>query len=209
MKKTIIFGNNQFAELANYYLSVDSEKIVECFCVDEEHKDRDRLNNIPVFSFEYVCRNYSPEFFDFFVPLYSNELRFKISKKIESFGYELISYISSKSHTWNSKIGKNCFIFEGVNIQPFCFVGDNVIIWSFSHIGHHSVVKSNSFISGNVVVAGNNTIEENCFLGTNCTTKNGIKICKNTTIGQDASVVKSILEENNTWVGVPAKILGT
>ena len=208
MKKIIIFGDRDAAQLADYYLTHDSKKEVIGFCVDEKYKQKDFFCGKPVLTFEETCFKYPPKYIDFFAPIYeSNSLRKEISNKIKNQGYNLISYISSKAYIWNSTIGENCFILEGANIQPFCHVGNNVIIWSFSHVGHHSIIKDNTFISGNVVIAGHNVIEENCFLGTNCTTRDRIKIPKNTTIGQDASIVKNLEIEGKTWVGVPAKVL--
>lgn len=208
MNKIIIFGNKDMAELAHYYFTNDSEYEPVAFCVDGEYIKEDKFCGLPIIPFEEIEKNYSPDDFMFNAPIYAsklNRIKQSICEKIEKKGYKFVSYISSKAYTWNSKIGKNAFIFEGCNIQPFVEIGDNTVMWSFTHVGHHSRIGHNNFISGNVVIAGHNTIEDFCFLGTNCSTRDGTHICSNTFVGQDASVVCNLEPEGGVWIGVPAK----
>jgi sugar O-acyltransferase (sialic acid O-acetyltransferase NeuD family) len=206
--KIIIFGNKDMAELACFYFRNDSNYVPVAFCVDGAYLKESRFNDLPVIAFEDIEKEYPPDKFLFSAPIYAskmNKLKAEICDKIEKKGYNFASYISSKAYTWNAKIGKNAFIFEGCNIQPFCEVGDNLVIWSFSHIGHHTKVGNNNFISGNVVIAGHNRIDDFCFLGTNCSTKNDTHISSSTFVGQDASVVCDLEPEGGVWVGIPAK----
>lgn len=196
------------AELAWYYITNDTANEVCCFTLEKKYKTKTKFCNLPVEDFEEIEKTHPPSEFDFFAPLYAskmNKTREEIYHKIKQKGYSLINYISSKAYVWNASLGDNCFIFEGVNIQPFCKIGNNNIIWSFSHIGHHSTVGDNNFISGNVVVAGHNKIENNCFLGTNCSTKDNVHISDRTFVGQDASVIRDLEPNNGVWAGVPAK----
>lgn len=210
MKKVIIFGDQDMAELAHYYLTTDANREVECFTVHQQFITKNSCCGSPIVPFEELSKKYPTDQFCLFAPIYSkemNQFRERVYKEIKQMGYECISYVSSKAHTWNSEIGENCCIFEGCNIQPFCKVGNNVVIWSFSHIGHHSKVADNVFISGNVVIAGHNDIEQYCFLGSNCTTREFTTIPEGSFIGQDASVTTNPTEPWGVWVGVPAKYL--
>jgi UDP-3-O-[3-hydroxymyristoyl] glucosamine N-acyltransferase len=199
MKNTVIFGNRDIAELAHYYLTIDSSHQPIAFCVESA-----------VVPFEEVEKIYPPDDFNFYAPIYASEmnrLKDRMTTAIKEKGYEFISYISSKAHVWNAEIGENAFVLEGSNIQPFCKVGKNLVMWSSSHIGHHSKVGNNVFISGNVVVAGHNEIGDFCFLGTNSTTKENISVAPYTFIGQHSSIVKSIKEEGGLWWGCPVQYI--
>ena len=161
--------------------------------------------------FEEIDKLYPPTDFDFLAPVYASQmnlLKERICHEIKTKGYNFISYISSKAYTWNAKIGKNAFILEGCNIQPFCEIGDNFVMWSFSHIGHHSTVGNNVFMSGNVVIAGHNVIDDYCFLGTNCSTKDSSHISEGTFVGQDASVTGDLKSPWKVWIGIPARETG-
>jgi sugar O-acyltransferase (sialic acid O-acetyltransferase NeuD family) len=206
--KIIIFGNRDMAELTCFYFKNDSQYQPVAFCVDGVYIKESLFCGLPVIPFEEIEKTHSSYDHKFHASLYAsdmNVLRQKTSDKIERKGYQFVSYISSKAYTWNANIGKNAFILEGCNIQPFCKVGDNFMMWSFSHIGHHSVVGNHVFMSGNVVVAGHNNIGDNCFLGTNTITRDNISIAERTFIGQGSSVVKTIAEKNGFWFGSPAK----
>lgn len=182
----VIFGTNQMAQLAYYYLSHDSIYNPVAFCVDEQYKTANEYLNLPVIVPSQIKDK-------IFAPIYDNIHRKKIYENLKSLGFEFISYVSTKALTWNSEVGENCFILEGCNLQPFSKVQNNVMIWSFSHLGHHSVIKEYTFVSGNVVIAGNCTINSFCYLGTNCSTKDGIHLGIGSHIGMDCS-----LQENTS-----------
>ena len=208
MNNVIIFGDRDISELAHYYLTCDSPHRPVAFTVEKKYITQEKFCGLPVIPFENIHQEFPPESFRFFAPIYAsdmNRLKERITKEIKLKGYEFISYISSKAHTWNAEIGENAFIMQGNNIEPFCKVGKNLVMWSSSHIGHHSVVGDNIFMSTNVVVCGHNNIGNNCFLGTNCTTKDQLKVAPFTFIGQDSSVIKDITEEGGLWWGCPAK----
>ena len=196
------------AELAHFYFTHDSQYVPVAFCVDACFLKENKFCGLPVLAFEEIDQILPPEEYLFSAPIYAskmNKTKEEICNKIEKKGYNFASYISSKAYTWNAKIGKNAFIFEGCNIQPFVTIGNNLVMWSFSHIGHHSQIGNNNFISGNVVIAGKNKIDDFCFIGTNSSTRDHTHISSNTFVGQDASVVCNLEPEGGVWLGVPAK----
>lgn len=208
MSKIIIFGNQEFAEIAHYYFVNDSNYLPVAFCVDGNFIKESKFCNLPIISYEEISKYYSTNEYFFHTAIYANKMnmiRKSIYEKIKNKGYKFVSYISSKSYTWNSKIGENSFVLEGCNIQPFTSVGNNNVIWSFTHLGHHSVIGDHNFISGHVVIAGHNNIRDNCFIGTNTATRDNIKISSFSFIGQSSSITKNIDEEGFAWIGSPAK----
>lgn len=197
MKKIIIFGNSQFAEVANFFLSNDSPYEVIAFTVNREFITEDSFLNLPVIPFEEIEEKYPPSEYSMFIAIaYSqlNKTRAKIFQLAKEKGYDLISYVSSKATTWEGlSIGENCFILENVVIQPFVKIGDNVIIWSGNHIGHHTSIGDHCFITSHVVISGNVVIEPYCFLGVNSTIRDGIKISSECVIGAGAVILEDTL----------------
>ncbi|MFY0628625.1 MAG: acetyltransferase [Reichenbachiella sp.] len=206
MAKILIFGLNDFAELAHYYLSTDSDHEVVAFIVDPEYLPTEKtFKDLPIVSSDNLFK-YPPHSFKAFAPMAPtkmNQVRQKIYNGLKSKGYEMISYISSKATTFNGEIGDNCFILENNTIQPFTKIGNNVVLWSGNHIGHHSIIKDHVSFTSHVVLSGHCIVEECCFLGVNATIRDGITLAKGSLIAMDASVTRST-EEWGIYLGIPA-----
>ena len=95
MAKIIIFGIQDFAELAHYYLTTDSKHEVVAFAVNKDYLPENLIfHGLPVVAFENIETIYPPSGFSFFAPLAPkkmNKLREKVYNEIKSKGYELIS----------------------------------------------------------------------------------------------------------------------
>ncbi len=203
MKKIIIFGTGDIAQIAKYYLDTDSNYEPVAFTVDKEFLKSDSYEDLPLIAFDELESKYSPQQHKMFVALsYSRMNSIREKKYIESKkrGYQLISYISSKcSYLSPYDCGDNCFIFEDNTIQPFVTIGNNVTIWSGNHIGHHSEIHDHNFISSHVVISGHCVIQSNCFLGVNSTLAHKVNVAKNTLVGAGA-VITSDTEEKGVYV---------
>jgi len=209
MAKVIIFGVQDFAQLANFYLQHDSEHEVVAFSVNREYLPDDKsFEGLPVVAFENVEQSYPPADFKFFAPMSPrrmNRLREHIYRQIKEKGYELISYISSKATLFRgTSIGDNCFILEDNTIQPFASVGNNVILWSGNHIGHHSIIKDHVSFTSHVVLSGHCVVEPFSFFGVNSTVRDGIHIAEGSLIGMAAAVTADT-EPWGVYKGNPAK----
>lgn len=207
MAKVIIFGIQDFAELAHYYLENDSEHEVIAFCVTQEYLPETKFfKGLPVESFENIEKLYPPSEYNFFAPMSPqkmNRLREKVYNDIKLKGYKLISYISSKATIFNNAIGDNCFILENNTIQPFAKIGNNVVLWSGCIIAHHSVVNDHVMFTSHVVLSGHCIIENYCTLGANSTIRDGLKIAEGTFVAMGASVVENT-EPWEMYKGNPA-----
>jgi UDP-3-O-[3-hydroxymyristoyl] glucosamine N-acyltransferase len=164
MAKVIIFGVQDFAQLAKFYLQHDSEHEVAAFSVHEAYVPEGKtFEGLPVVAFENVEQTYPPSEFKFFAPMSPsrmNKLRESIYHQIKDKGYEMISYVSSKATVFpGATIGDNCFILEDNTIQPFTSIGNNVVLWSGNHIGHHSVIKDHVSFTSHVVLSGHCVVE--------------------------------------------------
>lgn len=204
MSKVVIFGINDLAQLAEFYIRTDSEHEVVAFTATKEYKDKEMFCNLPVVDFEILQETYPCSDYKMFVPMTEqrrNKLRESIFLQCKEKGYELISYISSYATVLTEEIGENCFILEDNTIQPFVTIGDNVVLWSGNHIGHHSVIKSHNFFTSHVVLSGHCVVEPYCFIGVNATIRNGVTIAKESFIAMSASITKDT-EPATKYVGV-------
>ncbi|HMJ67947.1 MAG TPA: acetyltransferase [Cyclobacteriaceae bacterium] len=207
MAKVIIFGIQDFAELAHYYLTNDSAHEVVAFSVNEKYMPAERkFHDLPVVPFEDIESGYNPGDFKFFAPLAParmNRTRETVYNAVKEKGYELISYISSKATVFNNKIGDNCFVFEDNTLQPFTNIGNNVILWSGNHIGHHGTIKDHIMFTSHVVLSGHCVVENYCTFGVNSTIRDGLTIAEGTFVAMGASIIRNT-EAWGMYKGNPA-----
>jgi sugar O-acyltransferase (sialic acid O-acetyltransferase NeuD family) len=195
MAKVIVFGVKDFAQLAHYYLCHDSEHEVIGFSVNEAYLPPDRMYcGLPVFAFEDIEAQFSPQEYHFFAPLSASGMnlpREKVYLDIKAKGYALISYVSSKATVCHNQIGENCFILEDNTLQPFTTIGNNVVLWSGNHIGHHGVIKDHVCFTSQVVLSGHCVVEPYCFFGVNATIRDGLTIAEGTFVAMAAAIAKN------------------
>ena len=211
MKKLIIFGTQDTAQLAHYYMTNDSEYKVVAFTLHSNFKDTDSFLNLPVVEFEQLLDKYPPNDFDLFIPMTGkkmNKLRENVFSESKFLGYRLASYLSSKSSIFNTSIGENCFILEDNTIQPFVEIGNNVTMWSGNHIGHHSRIKDHAFFTSQVTLSGHCEVSTHCWFGVNSTIIDHCKLAKGTLVGMGANLGLKETEEWGVYVGNPAQRKG-
>ena len=202
-KKLILFGEGHYTEIAHQYFNDDTEYEIVCFTKDDDYITNNEYLGLPMVPFSKVRDLYPPESHDMHIALSYTELNHLRKRKFyeaKDMGYNLPSYISSKSSIMTKEaIGENCFIFEDNTIQPFVKVEDNVILWSGNHIGHHSTIKSHNFISSHVVVSGQCTVGSHCFIGVNSTIGHMVEIGEESLIGAGSVITKST-EKGSVYV---------
>jgi len=200
----IIFGIGDFAQLAHYYFTDNSDYDVIAFTVDAAYCTEPTFCNLPVIAFEEVSEKYNPEEYAIFVALgYSklNAIRKEKYLVAKAMGYRLASYISPHATVLNEgRIGENCFIFEDNTIQPFVTIGNNVTLWSGNHIGHHSTIKDHCFIASHIVISGRVVIGEQCFIGVNATLRDHINVGEKCVIGAGALLLADA-EAEGVYIG--------
>jgi sugar O-acyltransferase (sialic acid O-acetyltransferase NeuD family) len=198
MAKVIVFGASQWAELAHFYLTHDSEHEVAGFTLDGAYLKEPRFKGLPVVAFEEVAKEFPPASHKMFIPMSfkrMNHVRAEKYAEAKQRGYGLVSYVSSKATTFPGfTCGDNCFIFEDNTIQPFVTIGHNVVMWSGNHIGHHSTIKDHVMITSHVVISGCCTIEEYCFFGVNATVRDETVVARETLVGMGCVITKDTKE---------------
>ncbi|RFU47459.1 acetyltransferase [Paraburkholderia sp. DHOC27] len=207
MANVVIFGLQDYAELAHYYLEHDSAHSVVAFCVNRDYLPEDgQYKGVPVVAFEGIENAYPPGEFEFFAPMspkHMNRDREHVFNDIKAKGYSMISYVSSRATRFDNPIGENCFILEDNTLQPFTSIGDNVVLWSGNHIGHHGHIGDHVTMTSHVVMSGHCEIGAYSFLGVNATLRDGIQIGEGTFVAMASAVMKST-EPWSVYKGNPA-----
>lgn len=190
MRRLVIFGAGDIAQVAHFYFVHDSEYEVAAFTVDREYLTSPAFCGLPVVPFEDVEQSFPPAEYDFFVALsYAglNSLRKSKYLAAKAKGYRCASYLSSRATVWSGfELGENCFLLEDNTIQPFASVGHNVTLWSGNHIGHHAQISDHCFLASHIVVSGGVRIGEQCFIGVNATLRDHISIGERCVVGAGA-----------------------
>ena len=209
MAKVVVFGLQDFASLAHFYLKHDSEHEVVAFCVTSQYlPEMASFEGLPIVAFEEVEGIHPPPEYRFFAPMSHRRmgmLRKSIYEQARAKGYEMISYVSSRATVFpGAQIGDNCFILEDNTIQPFTSIGNNVVLWSGNHIGHHGHIKDHVFFTSHVVLSGHCIVEPHCFFGVNATIRDGLHIAEGTLVGMSAAITKNT-EPWGVYQGIPAE----
>lgn len=199
MKKVVIFGAAQLAQVAHGYLSKDSPYEIAAFTVNEAYLKERTLRGLPVVPFEELEKTHPPDQFDLFVAMgyhRVNRARAEIYETCKAKGYRFISYINSRVMQWGEvEIGENCFILENSVLQPFVRIGNNVVIWSGNHIGHHAQIGDHCFIASHAVISGHVKIGDYTFVGVNATFRDGVTVAPHCVIGAAAVILKDTKEK--------------
>lgn len=196
MTELVIFGNREMASLARFYFENDSDHRVLAFTVDDAYVDADHFDGLPLVPFSEVAQRFPASSHAMHVALsYQKQNRLREEKygQARAAGYDLVSYVCSKSVTWpDLSTGDNCFILENQTIQPTVRIGNNVMIWSGNHLGHASVIRDHVYIASHVCISGHCDIGERSFLGVNATLKDFTRIGSDCFVAMDASVTADL-----------------
>lgn len=195
MKKIVIFGLGQIAELTfDLAQQIDDIK-VEAFTAHKKHIISNQFLNLPVYSIEEIkgkinCDDY------YFITAISyknlNENREQIYKKLKESNFRFTNIIHPSSICRFDTIGENNIIFELNNFQKGVSIGNNCIFWSSNHIGHHSKISDNCFFSSHVVISGSVVLKENSFFGVNSSVRDNVSVGKKCVIGANSLILKDI-----------------
>lgn len=219
MKQVVIFGAGATGRLARVYLTKDSPYQVAAFTVHAKYVDQGRLLGLDVVPYERLEHYYPPDQYAMFVAIgyeQVNRVRARVYDDCKSRGYELISYVSSRSvHCGEFELGQNCLILEGSVLQPFAKIGNNVTVGCHSHVGHDAEISDHCYLAAGSVVPGHVRVGPYCFIGTNATIRNAITIAPDCVIGAGAVILRDTkpgevyIGKSTPPAGLPSSVLGS
>jgi sugar O-acyltransferase (sialic acid O-acetyltransferase NeuD family) len=205
-----IFGAGALARLAYSYFVRDTEYEIVACTVHRKHLASAELNGLPTIPFEELGRSYGPTDCSLFVAVgykHVNRDRARIFQECSELGYQLPTLISARAHCWaDLKIGRNCFVFDAVVIEPNVEIGDDVIVWSGSQISHDTSIGDHAFLGPNAVVLGDVTVGTRSFIGGNATVRNGVTIAEDCVVGA-GTVIKGNTNEGDIYSAEQTKPL--
>ncbi len=197
MKKIIIFGIGQIAELTYDLVQQIQNLEVVAFTANKENINSETFLKLPIYAIEEIkkklnCNDY------YFVTAISyknvNENRENIYKEMKKENFKFTNIIHPSAICRFDEIGENNIIFELNNFQKGVSIGNNCIFWSSNHIGHHSKISDNCFFSSHVVISGSVNIQENNFFGVNSSVRDNINIGKKCIIGANSLILKDLTD---------------
>lgn len=209
MKKIVIFGTDVMAEYVYASLTddINFKNQIVAFTVDREHMEETEKFGLPVVSFEEIEKVYLPEEHWMMVAMGYTDMNIIRSEKCDlakEKGYKLYTHICSGSKLPSSvKVGENCFVSDGVSLQPFISIGNNTFIFGGAAIGHHTSIGSNCWITAGAVIGGNAKIGNNVFMGLNSTIVDGVVIGPDNFIGAGALIARCT-GDGEAYLSVPA-----
>lgn len=107
-----------------------------------------------------------------------------------------------------AEIGAGTFVGQHAHVGPFARIGTGVIINTGAVVEHDCVVGNFSHISVNATVAGSARVGSNVMIGAGATVIDRVTICDDVVVGAGATIIRDI-EQAGTYVGTPAKLIGT
>lgn len=208
MRKVVIFGVLDTAQLAHYYLKKDPSVQVVGFTVNARYIPESKLfEGLPVVPFETLHDYFPNTEYKLFAPMTGrkmNRLRESVYLQGKDKGYEMVSYVSPKATLNDNVIGENCLILENTVLEPFVTIGNNVVIWSGSQVSHHGQIKDHVFLAPRVVLAGHCQVNSYAWLGANSTVINHCTIGEGTCVGMGALITNDT-QPWQLYVGAPAR----
>jgi acyltransferase len=212
MKKVIIFGIGENAQLLKYYLENDEnyrdDYRVIAFTLDKDYIKEKNFMGVSLIPFEEIEKYYTPKDFYCFIAVgykNMNELRERKLFQIKEKGFKTMNYISSKACIYNDLvIGENNFIMDNQVIQPFVKIGNNNVFYGGGVISHHSIIGNNCFFGAGVVIAGGTTIKDNCFIGVNSIVSGKVTIEYKTFISAGGRMSKNT-KQNGVYISDVSK----
>ena len=142
---------------------------------------------------------------DFFVAIGNSKIRENILIKLANANKSIATLIHPNAVIADTvKIGKGTIVMAGAVINSATTIGKGCIINTCASVDHDNYIGDFSHISVGSNLAGTVNVGNNTWIGIGATVSNNISICNNCMIGAGAVVVKN-LEEEGTYIGVPAK----
>jgi len=208
VKRLVIFGLTENAQLAFYYFSSEGKYEISAFTVDSEYLTHNKLLGLPVVPAEELRTIYPPEESTMFVGLSYGEMnqnRGAVYDRLRDWGYRFASYIDPKASVMTDAIGENVLITGNVTIQPSARIGNNVIIGPNVVVSHGCIIKDHNYFAPAACLCGENVVDEYCIIGAAAVIAPRVHIGRSNFIGVGAHVFHSTGENEAYLTGATSK----
>lgn len=141
-----------------------------------------------------------------FLAIGDNTQRAEYYSKAKTIGFALPNLIANGAYIAPSAVmGDGNLLCHRTHLGPMSRIGNANILNTGSILEHESTLGDFCHLAPTAVISGRTHLKNLVFLGVNATVIDKVNVCSNVMIGAGAVVVKDIIEEDATYVGVPAK----
>jgi sugar O-acyltransferase (sialic acid O-acetyltransferase NeuD family) len=142
--------------------------------------------------------------YDYFVAVGDNELRQKISIKLQNISDPVTALHKTAIVSRNIQCGNGVMFGPRVIVNSLVEIGNGTILNSGCIVEHECKIGNYAHIAPGAVLCGKVSIGNNTLIGANATVVPGVKIGHNVIIGA-GSVVLNDVPDNTKFAGNPAK----
>ena len=206
MKKVVIIGASGHAKVIADIIKKSNDEIVGF--LDDNLEIQGRV----IFDDKIVLGTTSKEDIEkysdnyFVIGIGSNRVRKIISNKYPNLKW--YTAIHPNAVIANGvEIGEGTVIMAGVVINPGTKIGNHCIVNTCSSLDHDNILENYVHVSPGSHLAGTVKVGEGTWICAGVTVINNINISNNNIIGAGAVVIDDIIDNDNTYVGVPVRKL--
>lgn len=106
-----------------------------------------------------------------------------------------------------SDIGRGSILLDSVVVTADARIGEHVVVMPNCTITHDNILEDFVTLAAGVALGGSVRVRRAAYIGMNASVRQGVEVGKKSTIGMGSVVLRNVPEEQ-TWAGVPARILG-
>lgn len=138
-----------------------------------------------------------------------NKTRLSLYHKLNDIDCNIVSLIHPKATISHfSSIGYGTVVMAGSVVSSCAVIGDVCIINSNSIVEHDCVLSDGVHLSPLAAIAGGCKIGKRSWIGIGAVVKQQLHIAENVIVGAGGVVIND-LSSDNTYIGIPARILLT
>lgn len=177
--------------------------------IDNEIPVGDKVLDVPVVGGDNDLSSFADHNTEFLITvgqIKSPSIRKRLTLAITQSGGVLAEpVIASTAHiAIGAKIGRGTVVMHNAVVNSDATIGENCIINTGAIIEHDCTVGDFVHISTGAIANGASHIGNDCFVGSHATIAHMANVADNTVVGAGAVVMNDINEEG-TYVGIPAK----
>ena len=194
MENLIIIGLSKTARHVFSFVTYHKLFNVIGFAVNEEYRNSDTFNGLPVYSLESLKKEELGDYYVFIAMLWNrlNGDRQRLYDYCKAQGFRMANLISPLAVLRSPLEGDNCWIHDFVVIQNNSVIQADVAIMSGSLIGANTRVEAHCFFGAQSVLGGGSTVGERSFIGIKATVFDGTTIGKKCIIGACSAVKRNM-----------------
>lgn len=204
--EVIIYGINHQAQQLKVLLEKEGETDVIGFVVDRPYKNCNNLLGLPVFEFEMLEDIFPPDNVQIVLSFgYKNMVQNRMEKFIgcKGKGYTLYTYVSKYALVYTNEIGEGSIVYPKCFLAPHSKIGKGCFLENGVSVAHDTVLGDFVFCAPGANICGDIKIENNCFIGASSTVAGAITLGRRTLVAAGAVCLKSTDESTICFPGKP------